>query len=187
MITSQKGVDFIKGFEGLRLNAYKALPSEEYYTIGYGHYGPDVLASMTITITEAEQILKDDLKKYETYVTKTGKATTQGEFDSLVSFCYNCGKGNLDKLVKGRSGAQIADAMLMYNKAGGKELPGLTRRRKAEREMFLSNSKSISELAQEVLDDKWGTGMDRKMRLNAAGYDYAAVQAEVNRILKGGK
>lgn len=187
MITSQKGIDFIKAHEGLRLNAYKALPSEEHYTIGYGHYGPDVSAAMSITIREAEQILKDDLKKFETYVTKTGKATTQGEFDALVSFSYNCGKGNLDKLVKNRSGKEIADAMLLYTKAGGKDIPGLVRRRKEERELFLSASKSVSELAQEVLDDKWGTGMERKMRLNAAGYDYAAVQAEVNRILKGGK
>ena len=42
MKTSQNGINLIKQFEGVRLEAYKAVPTEEHYTIGYGHYGPDV-------------------------------------------------------------------------------------------------------------------------------------------------
>lgn len=49
MTTSKNGIDLIKQFEGCRLKAYKALPSEQYYTIGYGHYGADVTAGMTIS------------------------------------------------------------------------------------------------------------------------------------------
>ena len=62
---------------------------------------------------------------------------SQNQFDALVSFSYNCGAGNLKKLVTGRTLPEIADAMLLYNKAGGKVYDGLTRRRKAERELFM--------------------------------------------------
>lgn len=62
----------------------------------------------------------------------------QEQFDALTSFCYNCGKGNLEKLVCGRSADVVADKLLVYNKGGGKVLPGLVRRRQEERALFLS-------------------------------------------------
>ena len=102
MKISQEGIDLIKSFEGLRLKAYKALPTEKYFTIGYGHYGEDVKEGMTITQKQAEDLLKKDLERYERYVDKYAGnlALNQHERDALVSFCYNCGAGNLKKLCK---------------------------------------------------------------------------------------
>lgn len=137
MTTSKNGIDLIKQFEGCRLKAYKALPSEQYYTIGYGHYGADVTPGMTISQADADEFLKRDLTKFEMYVEKTGLKLNQNQFDALVSFTYNCGPGNLLKLVAGRTILQIGDAILKYNKAGGKVLKGLQRRREAERALFL--------------------------------------------------
>lgn len=140
MKTSDKGIALIKQFEGLRLVSYKPLPSEKYYTIGYGHYGPDVKAGMRITILQAEKLLIKDLERYERAVLKIKSDWTQGQFDALVSFAYNCGENNLQKLCAGRTPPQISNALLKYNKAGGKVLEGLSRRRAAERELFLQVS-----------------------------------------------
>lgn len=138
MRISQQGIELIKSFEGLRLTAYKAVPTEKYYTIGYGHYGPDVLPNMHISERVAEETLKSDLKKYEDAVNYFRRRFTQGQFDALVSFAYNCGVGNLRKLVTGRSINEIGEKILLYNKAGGKVLKGLQRRREAERNLYLS-------------------------------------------------
>lgn len=140
MKTSQAGIDLIKKFEGCRLTAYKPVAAEKYWTIGWGHYGPDITQGMTITQARADELLVQDLEKYEDYVTATGLTLTQNQFDALVSFTYNCGAGNLAKLVKGRDYQQIADAMLLYNKGSGQVLEDLARRRRAERELFLSDT-----------------------------------------------
>ena len=147
MKTSQKGVDFIKSFEGLVLTAYKPVKAEPYYTIGYGHYGADVKPNQTITKAEAERILKNDLIKYETAVTAYNYCYhwSQNEFDALVSFTYNCGVGSFKNLIKNgtRSRAEIRNAILLYNKdVSGRTLAGLVRRRKAELELF---NKPVSE------------------------------------------
>ena len=138
MTTSNNGIELIKKFEGCRLTAYKALPTEKYYTIGYGHYGADVTEGMNISQADAVEFLKRDLQKFEGYVNKVNLAINQNQFDALVSFTYNCGPGNLQKLVLGRTLRQIADALPRYCKAGGKELKGLKKRREAERALFLS-------------------------------------------------
>lgn len=140
MKTSINGINLIKQFEGCRLTAYKPVPTEQYYTIGYGHYGADVLPGMKITQSQADAYLVADLKKFEDAVTGLGRSFTQCQFDSLTSFAFNCGAGNLKKLVSNRNNQQIADTMLAYNKGGGKVLPGLVRRRQAERALFLSES-----------------------------------------------
>lgn len=137
MKTSDEGIALIEQFEGLRLTAYKPLPSEKYYTIGYGHCGPDVRAGMRITILQAEKLLLKDLERFENAVKKIRNDWTQGQMDALVSFAYNTGEKNLQKLCKDRTPRQIADALLLYNKAGGKVLEGLSRRRAAERELFM--------------------------------------------------
>lgn len=140
MTTSKAGIALIKRYEGCRLQAYKPIPAERYYTIGYGHYGPDVAPNMVISQAEAEAILVNDLKKYEQAVNSTGLTLNQSAFDALVSFAFNCGVGNLKKLVANRTPEQIADAMLAYNKGSGKVLPGLTKRRQEERALFLSSN-----------------------------------------------
>lgn len=140
MKTSVHGVEFIKSFEGCKLTAYKVASSEKYYTIGYGHYGPDVEAGTRITQAEADVLLVKDLLKFEKAVDKYNNKYrfNQNQFDALVSFAYNCGTGSLTKLLV--SGARplnkIPDKMLAYNKSGGKVLTGLTKRRQAEKKLF---------------------------------------------------
>ena len=140
MKTSKKGIELIISFEGFSKKACKCVPSEKYYTIGYGHYGKDVASDATITKKDAIALLKKDLSSFEKKVDKYNNIYhfSQNEFDALVSFCYNV--GNIDKLtVNGRrSKSEIADAMLRYTHSGGKELRGLVRRRTMERDLFLS-------------------------------------------------
>lgn len=184
MKTSQTGIDMIKRFEGLRLKAYKPVAAEKFYTIGYGHYGADVSRETVITKEQAEDLLKADLARFERAVTNLNRNWTQNEFDSLVSFAYNCGVANLYKLVSDRDKLQIADAMLLYTKSCGKTLNGLVLRRKKEREHFLMNN-DINKIAIEVIAGLWGNGAARKKKLTEAGYNYNQIQMCVNRILTG--
>lgn len=140
MKTSKRGIELVKKYEGLRLNAYKC-PSG-VWTIGYGHTAGVTANTPPITAEQAERYLQSDLGRFESAVASyDGKYSwTQEEFDALVSFAFNCGSGNLKKLLKDgtRKKAQIADAMPLYCKGGGVYLPGLARRRTEERALFLS-------------------------------------------------
>ena len=139
MKTSQKGIDLIKAFEGLSLTAIR-LMGEEYYTIGYGHYGKEVKPGQKITGEQAETVLKADLQKFEQWVNTIPEFTpNQNQFDALVSFTYNLGPGNLQKLCKGRTAAQVAEHMTAYIN-GGSDIfrEGLLKRRTTERELFLT-------------------------------------------------
>ena len=186
MLTSEKGKNFIKQCEGLRLSAYKALKSEVFYTIGYGHYGSDVAPNMVITKMQADELFDKDLIKFESAVNKLGIADLkQNEFNALVSFAYNCGINNLRRLVKDRNKQEIADAFLLYNKAGGQVLKALTNRRKEERKMFLYDNDELTRVAKEVIQGLWGNGRQRKDKLTKAGYDYNVVQGLVNKIMVG--
>ena len=135
---SSNGVVLIKSFEGFSRVACKALPSEKYLTIGYGHYGKDVKPNQTITEAEAVKLLVKDLSGFVTKVNKYNRkyGFTQNEFDALVSFCYNV--GNIDGLTKNgtRTKAQIADKFLAYSYSGGKFIKGLYNRRVKERNLF---------------------------------------------------
>lgn len=145
MKTSKTGLDLIKTFEGCRLKAYKC--PADVWTIGYGHTGSDVKQGMVITQAEADRLLQQDLERFEKNVMKFNNKYhwTQNEFDALVSFAFNI--GSIDQLAANgtRTKAQIAQAMLLYNKAGGKVLPGLTKRRQAERQLFLTPSQEVKE------------------------------------------
>lgn len=144
MKISENGLKLIIDFEGFCPKASKAVKTEKYYTIGYGHYGKDVDEKQTITKDEALSLLKKDMKRFETKVMKYNDCYnfTQNEFDALVSFAYNV--GNIDQLTaKGsRTKKEIADAMLLYIKSGGNVLDGLRKRRIRERELFLNCSTS---------------------------------------------
>ena len=135
---SSNGVVLIKSFEGFSRVACKALPSEKYLTIGYGHYGKDVKSNQTITEAEAVKLLVKDLSGFVAKVNKYNRkyGFTQNEFDALVSFCYNV--GNIDGLTKHgtRTKAQIADKFLAYSYSGGKFIKGLYNRRVKERNLF---------------------------------------------------
>ena len=114
---------------------------------------------------------------------------TQNQFDALVSFTFNCGAGNFKKLIENgkRSIKAISDAIPRYNKAGGRVLSGLTRRRSEEKALFdrglNTQEKSLDQIAQEVIDGRWGTGNVRRQRLTSAGYNYVEVQKIVNKML----
>lgn len=141
MRINKKGVELIKSFEGCRLTAY--LCPSKVWTIGYGHTS-GVKKGMTITQEEADLFLMRDLDKYEKYVTATNLDLNENQFSALVSFTFNCGNGNLKKLIKNRTLPQIADALLLYNKSRGVTLSGLVRRRKAERDLFLTEVEEIT-------------------------------------------
>ena len=135
MKISQKGIELIKKYEGCRLSAYQCPAG--IWTVGYGHTG-GVYEGMKISQAQAEMYLKADLEKYEEYVKQyVSTPLTQGQFDALVSFTFNCGLGNLKTLVKGRTLGQIAEALLLYVKAGGNTLNGLIKRRNEERALFI--------------------------------------------------
>ena len=142
MKTSEKGIELIISFEGFSKRACKCVDTEKYYTIGYGHYGADVKKDDTITREEARKLLESDLLSFEKKVSKYDSKYdfNQNEFDALMSFAYNV--GNIDQLTaKGtRSRDKIAECMLRYNKSGGRVLNGLTKRREAERKLFLTKS-----------------------------------------------
>ena len=165
MKISEKGLELIKTFEGLRLSAYKALSTEKYYTIGYGHYGSDVRKDMSITESQAEELLKKDVEKFEDKVNKYSNYNfNQNQFDALVSFAYNI--GNIDQLTaKGtRTIEQISSHISLYVKAGGKTLAGLVKRREKEKELFdtpvESNNTSTTDIFYPKCDSKFTSIVD---------------------------
>ncbi|MBZ7706779.1 lysozyme [Klebsiella oxytoca] len=149
MQTSPEGIALIKGFEGCRLTAYPDPGTGGApWTIGYGWTlpvdGKPVRPGMTIDQATADRLLKAGLVSYESDVLKLVKVKlTQNQFDALVSFAYNVGSRALSTstLLKKLNAGDIkgaADEFLRWNKAGGKVLNGLTRRREAERALFPS-------------------------------------------------
>lgn len=141
MRTSKAGIELIQEFEGLRLTAY--LDSVGVLTIGWGHTGGDVKKGMVISRPEALRLLINDLKVAERSIEAQVRVPlTQNQFDALVSFVFNLGSGNLQRStllrkLNSKDYAGAADEFPKWNKAGGKELAGLTRRRNAERDLFL--------------------------------------------------
>ena len=138
MKTSQRGINLIKQFEGVRLTAYKCPAG--VYTIGYGHTR-GVQRGMKITEEEASAYLTADLRNSEKAVERYDSIYhwNQNEFDALVSFTFNWGAANLRSLLRNgrRNRSQIAEALPLYRKAGAKVLKGLERRRAAEKALFL--------------------------------------------------
>ena len=143
--TNKAGLDLIKSFEGLRLKAYK--DPVGVWTIGYGHT-KTATPGTVISEPEAEALLRNDLAEAQGAVERLVKQPlTDNEYAALVSFVFNLGSGNLSRStllrrlnVGDRKGA--ADQFLVWNKAGGKVLAGLTRRRQAERTLFMGGATS---------------------------------------------
>lgn len=142
MVVSERGVELVAKYEGCKLQAYKCPAG--VWTIGYGHTAGVKPGDTLPSQEQAKALLKEDLAKYAASVNNCVKnhlitfPLNQNQFDALTSFCYNCGAGSLQVLVRGRNAAEVADKLLAYNKGGGRELPGLTRRREEERKLFLS-------------------------------------------------
>ena len=132
MRASQTLIDAIKKFEGVSLKAYK--DSAGVWTIGYGHT-KDVKAGDKITQYQAEQFLKEDLQKFEAIANKVKRISTQGKFDAILDFIYNCGPTNFEKstlkayIECGKATWEIQEQFLRWVNAGGKKLGGLVSRR----------------------------------------------------------
>ncbi len=137
---SADGLALTKSFEGLELTAYQ--DSVGVWTIGYGHTGTDVHPGLTITEEQASILLAADVAWAVTCVNKSVKsAINQNQFDALVDFTFNLGCASLGqstllRLLNAGDSAGAAKEFLRWNKAGGKVLKGLTRRRQAETDLF---------------------------------------------------
>lgn len=165
MKISKAGIDLIKHFEGVRLKPYKC--PAQLWTIGVGHVMYPDQHHLSIdgrrhfplkpehkrSFTEAEvnELLRNDLYRFESGVERLcGRSLPQCQFDALVSFAFNLGLGTLQrstlrsKLTRGDiKGA--ADQFLRFSMAGGKVLPGLQRRRVAERSLLLGQKVDAKE------------------------------------------
>ena len=153
MKTSPKGLQLIKGFEGLKLKPY--LCSAGVPTIGWGstRYEDGRKVKMSdppITLERADSLFETTLLEYEVGVIDAAQVPLkQREFDALVSFSYNLGvpalsRSTLRKKLNRGDKTGAADELLKWNRANGKPLAGLTRRRKAERKLFLTGVVDLS-------------------------------------------
>ena len=153
MQIGQAGIELIKSCEGCHLTGY--ICPAGVPTIGYGYTGKingkTITKSTRITQQQADDLLQTDLVRFANHVMKFNDKYNwnQNEFDALVSFAYNVGSINQLTQDGKRTKAQIATAMLQYNKGGGKVLAGLTRRRKAERDLF---RKPVKKEATEMVE-----------------------------------
>lgn len=160
MKTSQNGIDLIKRFEGLELESYQDIAG--IWTIGYGHTGPEVGPDQRLSNQEAEALLRHDLVSREKAVSRlTRVKINQNEFDALISFVYNVGIGAYERSTarrrlnkEDRLGA--ADALTWFNKAtvNGvlREVLGLSRRRAAEKALFITPTEALSSRPENVND-----------------------------------
>jgi len=139
MKTSDKGIEFIKRHEALRLKAY--LDAAGVWTIGYGHTG-GVNSGDVISEKQAEEFLRADLSTAERALNSTRLQLNQNQFDSLVSFVFNLGVGNfarstlLRKIKSNANDPTIRKEFERWIYAGGKVLNGLVRRRREEADLY---------------------------------------------------
>ncbi|MGF2120847.1 glycoside hydrolase family protein [Enterococcus casseliflavus] len=178
MKISQNGRDLIKEFEGLRLTAYQ--DSVGVWTIGYGHT-QGVYSGMTITETQANNLLDQDLQSHASGIFKyITVQLNQNQFDALVSFHFNLGANILQgstllSYINSRNWQAAANEMNKYVNAGGQPLEGLIRRRKAESELFLRSSTGTATNLEAVIN--WFKVREGKVsysqinRLGPSSYD----------------
>lgn len=143
--TSQLGIDLIKEFEGCKLSAYPDPGTGgDPWTIGYGHTGDDVYPGLVITQERAEELLVNDLLFFEQGVLDCVTVPlSQNQFDALVSFAYNIGVGafcgsTMAGLLNEGNYQRASAQFDRWVNGGSGPMPGLVRRRAAERDLFLS-------------------------------------------------
>jgi lysozyme len=142
---NQAGVDLIRRFEGCRLDAYPDPGTGgDPWTIGYGATGPGIAPGVVWTQEEAEARLVEDIAQFAGAVDRALTVpVSANEFAAMVSLAFNIGAGafrksTLLRLVNDGHFEAAAEQFLRWNRAGGREMPGLTRRRQAERQLFLT-------------------------------------------------
>lgn len=145
MKTGAAGKALIQSFEQCRLKAYPDPGTGgDPWTIGWGHTGPEVVPGLMISQEQADADFERDLGKFEECVTDAcEKEPTQNQFDAMVSLAYNIGckafaSSSLTRLYNAGDLDGAASQFGRWNKAAGKVLAGLTRRRQAERDLFVS-------------------------------------------------
>lgn len=136
---SDGGIHLLKSFEGLRLQAYD--DGGGVWTIGYGTTS-GVYPGMKILELQAQSFLQQDLEKFEKEVTSLGLKLNDNQFSAMVTFTYNVGfnavrDSTIVRLLKKERYAEAADQFLRWNRVNGEPWEGLTRRRQAERALFL--------------------------------------------------
>ena len=142
MKISNKGKDLIKKYEGCKLEAYTCPAG--IWTIGYGHTDSNVTSGTIISQEQADKLFNQDIKKFEKGVGQMVKVIiNQNQFDALVSFAFNLGLGALQNstLLKKLNTKDYQGAANEFDRwvyGGGKKLEGLVRRRREEKELFLS-------------------------------------------------
>lgn len=163
MKTGERGIALIKAFEGCKKRPYRC--PAQLWTVGYGKLMYPDQARLKVperltyplkpehdrvfTPEEINDFLVEELRSTERGVSRLCPAATsdQGQFDALVSFAFNCGIGALQRSsIRSQYNRgeieEAAESFLKYSKANGKVLPGLLRRRNAERALFLSSTTS---------------------------------------------
>lgn len=143
MKTSNSGIDLICSFEGLRLKAYD--DGVGVWTIGYGTTainGVAVKKGDTCTLEQAKSYMASDLKQFESAVNQVKVPLNQNQYDALVSLAYNIGvsaflSSTLFKKLNVKDYKGAAEQFGRWNRAGGRVLNGLVKRRKIEMELFL--------------------------------------------------
>ena len=139
----EAAANFLRDWEGLRLVPYKAVPSETHWTVGYGHYSKDIREGERIDEIQAELFLDADIKYVQRQLADlVSVPVTLAQSTALLSFAFNVGIGNfkrstLRKLLNEGKAVNAAYEFRKWNRAGGKELPGLSRRRRAEKALFM--------------------------------------------------
>lgn len=140
MKTSAAGVAAIRGYEGSRAHAYQDVAG--VWTIGVGHTGPDVHPESQWTQEQIDEALARDLTRFEMAVNTVVKVTlSQGQFDALVSLCFNIGaaafaKSTLVRLLNQGDYRAAGCQFVVWNRAGGEFNPSLLTRRALEMWMF---------------------------------------------------
>ena len=141
MQVSKNGIAFIRDHEGCRLTAYK--DGGGVWTIGVGHTGKDVHSGQTISQFEADELLEMDLQEHDVSLYLDGCKTSQNQFDAMTSLAFNIGMErfhNSTVLKRHKLGNFIgaANAFLLWRFDNGKPVEGLSRRREAERKLYLA-------------------------------------------------
>jgi len=137
---NKAGLAIIKASEGLRLKTY--LCPANVLTIGYGSTGSHVKPGMVITEAQAEELLRSDLRRFEDAVAKAAPNATDNQFAAMVSLAFNIGIGAFTKpstvLRKHKAGDHVgaAEGFKLWNKGGGRVLPGLVKRRAVEAQLY---------------------------------------------------
>lgn len=150
---SKSGLALTEGFEGLALTAYQDASPKRNWTIGYGHTGPDVYPGMVISKLQAETLLLQDVQSAVHCVNQSVNVVlTQNEFDALVDFVFNVGGANfasstLLRLLNQSRFEECAKEFEVWDKAAGKPLPGLLRRRLDEEQQFRQPVATVPEQA----------------------------------------